>query len=162
MNGGKSNKKTLIQGMEGRITNSTIARNAGRVTKTPKARIVRKRTNAGHGRKNSTQPFWRPRIRNVTACPSTETSYLPLACVCPTRCETKLPVRATGTQLKLYRFISTYSNPFKRSLACQATFLIRQKRDRLSNFLITLRWNNQCSVSVKSWSSRAVYHKVKL
>lgn len=145
--------------MEGRISNITIARNAGRVTKTANAGIARKRTNAGHGRKSSLQPFWRPRIRNVTACPSTETSYLLSACVCPTQCETNLPVRAAGTQLKLYRFISTYSNPFKRSLA---TFLIRQKRDRLSNFLITLRWNNQCSVSVRFWSSRAVYHKVKL
>lgn len=148
--------------MEGRITNSTIARNAGRVTKTTNAGIVRKRTNAGHERKNSIQPFWRPRIRNVTACPSAQTSYLPSARVCPTRCGTNLPVRVAGTQLKLYRFISTYSTPFKRSLACQATFLIRQKRDRLSNFLITLSWNNQCSVSVKSWSSRAVHHKVKL
>jgi hypothetical protein len=47
--------KTLIQGMEGRIT--TIARYAGRVTKTNNAGTVRQKTNAGHERKNSVQPF---------------------------------------------------------------------------------------------------------
>jgi hypothetical protein len=41
--------------MEGRI--ATIARHAGRVTKTNNAGIVRQRTNAEHERKNSIQPF---------------------------------------------------------------------------------------------------------
>jgi len=43
--------------MEGKTIYSTIAWNAGRVTKKTEAGIVRKRTKAGHGRKNSLQPF---------------------------------------------------------------------------------------------------------
>ena len=55
-------KEILIQRMEGGISNTTIARNTGRATETTNAEIVRKRTNAGHGRKNSIQSFRRLRI----------------------------------------------------------------------------------------------------
>lgn len=55
-------KEILIQRMEGRITNTTTARNTGTATETTNAGIVRKRTNAGHGRKNSIQSFRRLQI----------------------------------------------------------------------------------------------------